>query len=188
MWICLWAPFDRNGWKGGPPPVHMIPGYAPDQRQSYHIRDVRGDESTKRERKRTDKEGGGGGGGGLPKLRLRSWILSHSFFTAPHAEDREREREGETEEGRTKRKKNNKKRGSSETTMAISKTSQLEIVSDHSPLPPASTTARSMQPHNRQSPDEWGAVPGPGTKWGSSSSKTPVSSQLSRLSRDVGSA
>jgi len=29
-------------------------------------------------------------GGGLRKLRLRSRIISHSFSTAPHAEDRER--------------------------------------------------------------------------------------------------
>lgn len=48
----------------------------------------------RREGKRKEKEGGG-----LHKLRLRPRIISYSFFTAPHAEDREREREGETQGG-----------------------------------------------------------------------------------------
>lgn len=125
------------------PPAHMIPGYARETRQPSYHRDVRGDdERTKREGKRKDREGGD-----LPKPRLRSRILSHSFFTAPHAGDRERK-------GRRNKKATKKKRGSSETTMAISKTSQLEIESDPSALPPRSTPARSMQSHNRQSPDE----------------------------------
>lgn len=124
------------------PPVHMIAGYA---RETRHIiKDVRGNDegSTKTEGKRKDREGGD-----LPKLRLRSRILSHSFFTAPHAGDRERK-------GRRNKKATKKKRGSSETTMAISKTSQREIESDPSALSPPSTPARSMQSHNRQSPDE----------------------------------
>lgn len=73
----------------------------------------------------------------------------------------ERER-GETrrthEEEGERRRRRRRGKGSCKTTMAISKTSQLEIVYDHSaPLPP-STTARSMQSHNRQSPDEWGDI------------------------------
>lgn len=120
----------------------MTPGYAPVQ-QSYQRWER--EESTKRGAKRKDGEGGG-----LRKLRLRSGILAHSLFTASHVEVLEK---GEKQEEGHTRKKDEKKKGSSKTTMAISKTSQLEIVSDHSAPLPWSTTARSTQSH-RQSPDE----------------------------------
>lgn len=65
-----------------------------------HIRDVRGEDSTKRERKKKDREGGGG----LRKLRLRSQILSHSLFTAPHVEVWERKgRNKKSTRGRRRR-------------------------------------------------------------------------------------
>lgn len=81
------------------PPVQMTPGYAPD-----HIRDERGEESTKREGKRKDREGGG-----LRKLRLRSRILSHSLFTASHVENRERK--GRNKKKGTRRRTRTRRRG-----------------------------------------------------------------------------
>ena len=173
-------------WKavcvGGSPPVHIIPSYAPEC-SSSHIRDVR-------EGKRAQRRKGRGKTGkeeeeevcANPASGLGS---SRKSYSQPLTLRIERER-GETRrrahERRRRRRRTRRRRGAAKTTMAIPRTSQPEIVSDHSaPLPPSTTAARSMQSHNRQSPDEWGAVPGPWTKWGSSSSKTPVSSQLSRL-------
>lgn len=112
--------------------VHT-PRYAP--AQSYCIRDERREENTKRIGKRKDREGGG-----LRKPRLLSRILSQSLFAASHVEDREK---GEKqEEGHTK------KRGSSQATMAKTKTSPPEIVSDQSAHLSPSTTAGNMQSHN----------------------------------------
>lgn len=76
----------KGGW--GSPPAHRTGSDAPDERQSYCIRDEREEESTKKDKRGEDR--GGGGGGGLRKPRLRSRILSQTLFTASHVEDRER--------------------------------------------------------------------------------------------------
>lgn len=109
MWKSLSLNNNKNtdliAGRGGDP-AHMIPGYAPGQRQSY-LSEMRERKTAQREEGRKKHEEGGG----LRKPRLRSQILSHSSFTASHVEVLERER-GETrraheEEGEEEGKQQN---------------------------------------------------------------------------------
>lgn len=113
-----------------------LPVTPPDARQSHRVRDERERRGETQRGGRKDG-GGGGGGGGLRKPRLRPRILRGSLSTAPRVGWRERNKAGRGSWG------------SSDRTMAQTRSSQPRTVSDRSAPPPQPSPARTRQSRSR---------------------------------------